>query len=311
MDFNNSYRMESVYFKKLKSDIDIIKSLMKPGNDEEARSLLENSVDVDGAVLLLYRNLGDAWSQLNNLFTDLSKRLDLTKEDIDKYNDELNKKIDDVNNYIIRIIQYLDETKEDKVTEPAKYQTTPKLFNLFTDVTAQDEVSNSVNNYYEFYIRNTYMRDPEHKFDTPDAITLRELSIGPVDLENYLAPLKAFMRNNNIAGVDILSRTSLIIEGADYLKYDVTNTVQIYNRPNVTDATQGGIILHSEPNRETFIDCTKFHGTKYYLQKRVSFNLIPQENTVASVNMSTLATDYIIDIIPKLNQIVWYEHKKI
>lgn len=112
MDFNNSYRMESVYFKKLKSDIDIIKSLMKPGNDEEARSLLENSVDVDGAVLLLYRNLGDAWAQLNNLFTDLSKRLDLTKEDIDNYHKELNEKIDGVNNYLIRLISELQEKQE-------------------------------------------------------------------------------------------------------------------------------------------------------------------------------------------------------
>ena len=56
MDFKNSYRVEAVYFQKLKSDIDIAKSYIAAGATDEARAVLENLVDVDGAVLLLYLN---------------------------------------------------------------------------------------------------------------------------------------------------------------------------------------------------------------------------------------------------------------
>ena len=109
MDFKSSYRMEAVYFQKLKSDIDIVKSLMNDGNTEEARTLLENAVDVDGAVLLLYRNLGDIWGELGAQIQKTNEALKELKEATDKYHEELNEKIDDVNNTIIRLLNALED----------------------------------------------------------------------------------------------------------------------------------------------------------------------------------------------------------
>lgn len=109
MDFKSSYRMEAVYFQKLKSDIDIVKSLMNDGNTEEARALLENAVDVDGAVLLLYRNLGDVWGELGAQIQKTNDALKELKETTDKYHEELNEKIDDVNNTIIRLLNALED----------------------------------------------------------------------------------------------------------------------------------------------------------------------------------------------------------
>ena len=109
MDFKSSYRMEAVYFQKLKSDIDIAKSLMNDGNTEEARALLENAVDVNGAVLLLYRNLGDVWGELGSQIQKTNEALKELKETTEDYHKELNEKIDDVNNTIIRLLNALED----------------------------------------------------------------------------------------------------------------------------------------------------------------------------------------------------------
>lgn len=109
MDFKSSYRMEAVYFQKLKSDIDIAKSLMNAGNTEEARAMLENAVDVDGAVLLLYRNLGELWGELGAKIEDTKKELEKLDNRVGDNLRELNEKIDDVNNTIIRLIRALEE----------------------------------------------------------------------------------------------------------------------------------------------------------------------------------------------------------
>ena len=109
MDFKNSYRVEAVYFQKLKSDIDIAKSYIAAGATDEARAVLENLVDVDGAVLLLYRNIGECWAELANAIEKTKKELDALRDQQEQYHDELNEKIDEINNYIIRLINALDE----------------------------------------------------------------------------------------------------------------------------------------------------------------------------------------------------------
>lgn len=109
MDFKNSYRVEAVYFQKLKSDIDIAKSYIAAGATDEARAVLENIVDVDGAVLLLYRNIGECWAELANAIEKTKKELDALRDQQEQYHDELNEKIDEINNYIIRLINALDE----------------------------------------------------------------------------------------------------------------------------------------------------------------------------------------------------------
>ena len=101
--------MERIYFEKLKSNIPIIKSLLEQAQTEEARTLLMNSIDVDGAVLLLYRNLGEAWAELADLIQKTQKDLKDLSDRVDQYHDELNEKIDEVNNYLMRLIRALED----------------------------------------------------------------------------------------------------------------------------------------------------------------------------------------------------------
>lgn len=105
MAFKDSFRFERIYFERLKTMIPLLKSYLENAQTEEARTLLENSVDVDGAVLLLYRNLGEAWAELADLIQKLRERLDEEHDLIEQYHDELNEKIDEVNNYIMAIIR--------------------------------------------------------------------------------------------------------------------------------------------------------------------------------------------------------------
>ena len=108
MAFTNNFRIERIYFERLKSNIDILKSYIEAGATGEALELLKNSVDVDGAVLLLYRNLGEAWAELADLIQKTQKDLKDLAEKTEAYHDELNERIDDVNNYLMMLIRELD-----------------------------------------------------------------------------------------------------------------------------------------------------------------------------------------------------------
>ena len=108
MAFTNNFRIERIYFEKLKSNIDILKSYIEAGATGEALELLKNSVDVDGAVLLLYRNLGEAWAELADLIQKTQKGLKDLEEKTEAYHDELNERIDEVNNYLMALIRELD-----------------------------------------------------------------------------------------------------------------------------------------------------------------------------------------------------------
>lgn len=108
MAFTNNFRIERIYFEKLKSNIDILKSYIEAGATGEALELLKNSVDVDGAVLLLYRNLGEAWAELADLIQKTQKDLKDLADKTEAYHDELNERIDEVNNYLMALIRELD-----------------------------------------------------------------------------------------------------------------------------------------------------------------------------------------------------------
>ena len=137
MAFKDNFRMERVYFEKLKSDIDIMRSYIAAGAVDEAKAVLENAVDVDGAVLLLYRNVGEAWAELADAITQTKKDLEALKEKTEAYHDELNEKIDEVNNYIIRLINALDE-RLTAVENDLATMSRVKFLNLVYDETEQE-----------------------------------------------------------------------------------------------------------------------------------------------------------------------------
>ena len=106
--FKDSYRLERVYFEKLKSMISILKSFLENETDEKTRAILENEIDDNGAILLLYRNLGEAWAELADLIQKLRNDLTDLDEKEEAYHDELNERIDEVNNYLMALIRALE-----------------------------------------------------------------------------------------------------------------------------------------------------------------------------------------------------------
>ena len=107
-NFKDSYRLERVYFEKLKSMISILKSFLENETDEKTRAILSNEIDDNGAILLLYRNLGEAWAELADLIQKLRNDLNDLDEKEEAYHDELNERIDEVNNYLMALIRALE-----------------------------------------------------------------------------------------------------------------------------------------------------------------------------------------------------------
>lgn len=112
MAFTNSFRMERVYFERLKSMIDILKPYLNTETDEKIKSILENSIDDNGAILLLYRNLGECWAELSDLIKKADEKIDSLDDKTERYHEELNERIDDVNNYIMQILREIDARLE-------------------------------------------------------------------------------------------------------------------------------------------------------------------------------------------------------
>lgn len=112
MAFTNSFRMERVYFERLKSMIDILKPYLNTETDEKLKSILENSIDDNGAILLLYRNLGECWAELSDLIKKADEKIDSLDDKSEKYHDELNERIDEVNNYIMGILREIEARLE-------------------------------------------------------------------------------------------------------------------------------------------------------------------------------------------------------
>ena len=107
-NFKDSYRLERVYFEKLKSMISILKSFLENETDEKTRAILSNEIDDNGAILLLYRNLGEAWAELADLIQKLRNDLNDLDEKEEAYHDELNERIDEANNYLMALIRALE-----------------------------------------------------------------------------------------------------------------------------------------------------------------------------------------------------------
>lgn len=109
MAINQGYRLERRYFQNLLSLITTLKSWKgSEENKGEIAELLDSCIESNNAILMLYRNLGDVWSALSDMFAKNAKDLAALREMVDKYHDELNEKIDEVNNYIMAIIRDLE-----------------------------------------------------------------------------------------------------------------------------------------------------------------------------------------------------------
>lgn len=109
MALKDSLRLESVYFNTLKSRMKLLKTWADGESSEETIDILNNCIEADAAILLLYRNLGETWNELTAYIQKEMHDLNDLKDQMEAYHDELNEKIDEVNNYLMALIRELQE----------------------------------------------------------------------------------------------------------------------------------------------------------------------------------------------------------
>lgn len=108
MAFKENMRLEQIYFSNLKSLIEVMKTWRGEEEPGKVYDIIENCIQADAAILLLYRNLGEEWNELTAILQKEMHDLEDLKAQMNEYHDELNEKIDEVNNYLLGLIRDLE-----------------------------------------------------------------------------------------------------------------------------------------------------------------------------------------------------------
>lgn len=120
MNAKDSLRVEAVYFAKLRDMIRKLEVMKETGNKpEELDTLIDSCIEANGAILILYKNLGEAWNDCVSLIQEQGKKLEDLKESVESYDEELNSKIDDINNYLNSQIGFLDARLAEVESRPS------------------------------------------------------------------------------------------------------------------------------------------------------------------------------------------------
>lgn len=106
----DTLRLEEKNYRNIETLMQLLKA---SGPDATSQELYENAVEADRGIILLYKNLCEAWAEAQNLFRKADEAIKENKEESDKYHDELNEKIDEVNNYLNSLIRELQEEIDD------------------------------------------------------------------------------------------------------------------------------------------------------------------------------------------------------
>lgn len=122
MAFVEQLRLEKVYFKNLLTMIGTLRSWKdNPENKGEISDVLDSCIQANVAILQLYRNIGEEWTELSALIEKVGKELEALKDDVINYEGEINEKVDGVNNYLNALIQELEaqirEMKENRFSQ--------------------------------------------------------------------------------------------------------------------------------------------------------------------------------------------------
>ena len=101
----DTLRLEEKNYRNIETLMQLLKA---SGPDATSQELYENAVEADRGIILLYKNLCEAWAECQNLFKKADDKINAVKEESDKYHEELNDKIDEVNNYLNSLIRELE-----------------------------------------------------------------------------------------------------------------------------------------------------------------------------------------------------------
>ena len=108
MAFKDNFRIEKIYFERVKDDVKILGSWKNDPHRYSRDEIVRVAKDACDSVLMLYRLLGECWNDALNQIEKLSAELDALAQKTDAYHDELNEKIDEVNNYLNTQIKNLE-----------------------------------------------------------------------------------------------------------------------------------------------------------------------------------------------------------
>lgn len=117
--FRDNLRLEEIYFSKLRGLIAALGKFQNGDNPEEIRVLLDSCIEANGAILLLYKNIGEAWNETTAMIQNQGRKLEELKTSLDSFDSALNEKVDDINNYLNSQIGYLDSRVSTLEARPA------------------------------------------------------------------------------------------------------------------------------------------------------------------------------------------------
>ena len=108
MAFKDNFRIEKIYFQRVKDDAQILGSWKNDPRRYSREEIVRVAKDACDSILMLYRLIGEAWNDALNHIEKLSAELEALAGKTEAYHDELNEKIDEVNNYLNTQIKNLE-----------------------------------------------------------------------------------------------------------------------------------------------------------------------------------------------------------
>lgn len=108
MAFKDNFRIEKIYFQRVKDDAQILGSWKNDPRRYSREEIVRVAKDACDSVLMLYRLLGECWNDALNQIEKLSAELEALAGKAEAYHDELNEKIDEVNNYLNNEIKIIE-----------------------------------------------------------------------------------------------------------------------------------------------------------------------------------------------------------
>ena len=113
MAFKENQRIEQIYFSTIRSNIETLKKWKDGETDLKMADVLTSLINADSALLLVYKNLGEAYSETVSMIKAEKAGLEALRADFASFNTAINAKIDEVNSYLLSLIRALEERVDD------------------------------------------------------------------------------------------------------------------------------------------------------------------------------------------------------
>ena len=106
--FKENVRAEAQYFKSLKSLVASLSAWKNGTIDRTTEDIIDNCILADKTIIMLYKNLGEAWNELTAYIMHNKAGLEKLKAELESFKDEINEKVDEVNNYLVNRITEIE-----------------------------------------------------------------------------------------------------------------------------------------------------------------------------------------------------------